>query len=86
MRNLPPPKENPDTTARREARTLLGVVVALVVVSGVIELDHFTGPLFPDVFYCLSDGGAQITGKCIGRRGSPFDRATDVRGGAPLAE
>jgi hypothetical protein len=30
---------------------LLAVVTALVVVFGAIVLDHFTGPLFPDVFY-----------------------------------
>jgi hypothetical protein len=29
----------------------LAVVTALVVVFGVIVLDHFKGPLFPDVFY-----------------------------------
>ena len=65
---------------------LPAVVLALVVVSGLIVLDHFRGPFLPDEFYCLSDGGTQITGKCTGKRGSPFDRATDIRGGAPLAE
>jgi hypothetical protein len=79
-------ERKPRHDGKERSTNLLGVVIALIVVSGVIVLDHFTGPLFPDVFYCLSDGGAQITGKCIGRRGSPFDRATDVRGGAPLAE
>ena len=42
-------------------------IIALVVVSGVIVFDHFKGPLFPDVFYCLNDGGAQITRMCTGR-------------------
>jgi hypothetical protein len=37
---------------------LLPVVIALVVVvSGVIVVDHFKGPLFPDVLYSLNDGG-----------------------------
>jgi hypothetical protein len=43
------------------------VVIALVVVGGVIVFDHFKGPLFPDVFYCLNDGGAQTTRMCTGR-------------------
>ena len=42
-------------------------IIALVPVSGVIVFDHFKGPLFPDVFYCLNDGGAQITRMCTGR-------------------
>jgi hypothetical protein len=42
-------------------------IIALVIVSGVIVFDHFKGPLFPDVFYCLYDGGAQITRMCTGR-------------------
>jgi len=42
-------------------------IIALVLVSGVIVFDHFKGPLFPDVFYCLNDGGAQITRMCTGR-------------------
>jgi len=42
-------------------------IIALVLVSGVIVFDHFKGPLFPDVFYCLNDGGAQITRICTGR-------------------
>jgi hypothetical protein len=70
----------------RERSTLPAVVTALIVVSGAIVLDHFKGPLFPSVLYCLSDGGAQITGECTGRRGSPFDRATDTLRGAPHAE
>lgn len=42
-------------------------VIALVVVAGVITVDHVKGPLFPDVFYCLNDGGAQTTRMCTGR-------------------
>ena len=42
-------------------------IIALVLVSGVIVFDHFKGPLFPDVFYCLNDGGAQTTRMCTGR-------------------
>jgi hypothetical protein len=42
-------------------------IIALVIVSGVIVFDHFKGPVFPDVFYCLNDGGAQITRMCTGR-------------------
>jgi hypothetical protein len=46
---------------------LLAVVLALVVVSGLIVFDHFNGLLFPDVFYCLNDGGTQTTRMCTGR-------------------
>jgi hypothetical protein len=46
---------------------LLAVVTALVVVSGVIVFDHFNGPLFLDLFYCLNDGGAQTARMCIRR-------------------
>jgi hypothetical protein len=60
MRGLLPLMENPDTTEKRS-------IIALVLVSGVIVFDHFKGPLFPDVFYCLNDGGAQITRMCTGR-------------------
>jgi hypothetical protein len=42
-------------------------VTALVVVAGVITADHVRGPLFPDVVYCLNDGGAQRTRMCTGR-------------------
>ena len=42
-------------------------IIALVIVFGAIVFDHFKGPLFPDVFYCLNDGGAQITRMCTGR-------------------
>jgi hypothetical protein len=45
----------------------LAVLLALVAVSGVIVVDHFKGPLFPDVFYCLNDGGTQTTRMCTGR-------------------
>jgi hypothetical protein len=48
-------------------RSLIAAVIALVAVSGVIVFDHFKGPLFPDVFYCLNDGGAQSTMMCSGR-------------------
>ena len=46
---------------------LLPVVIALVVVGGVIVVDHFKGPLFPDWAYCINDGGAQTTRMCTGR-------------------
>lgn len=53
---------------RKEKSTNLpAVVVALVVVSTMIVFDHFKGPLFPDVFYCLNDGGTQTTRMCTGR-------------------
>jgi hypothetical protein len=45
----------------------LAVAAALGAVSGVIVVDHFKGPSFPQVFYCLNDGGAQITRMCTGR-------------------
>jgi hypothetical protein len=41
----------PRHDGKERSTNLLAVVIALVVVSGVIVLDHFTGPLFPDVFY-----------------------------------
>ena len=43
------------------------VVIALVIVAGIITVDHFKGPLFHDVAYCLNDGGAQKTRMCTGR-------------------
>jgi hypothetical protein len=46
---------------------MIAVVIALVVVSGVIVFDHFKGPVFPDVFYCLNDGGAQTARMCTRR-------------------
>jgi formate hydrogenlyase subunit 3/multisubunit Na+/H+ antiporter MnhD subunit len=49
-------------------KSLPALVVALVVVSAVIVLDYFKGPLFPDVFYCLNDGGSQITTMCTAHR------------------
>jgi hypothetical protein len=52
---------------KEKSMNLPAAVFALVVVSGVIVADHFKGPLFPDVFYCLSDGGTQITRMCTGR-------------------
>ena len=76
----------PRRDGKERSTKLLAVVTALIVVFGLIVLDHFKGPFLPDEFYCLSDGGTQITGKCVGRRGSPFDRATNIQGGAPLAE
>jgi hypothetical protein len=74
----------PRRDGKETSTKLLAVVTALIVVFGLIVLDHFKGPFLPDEFYCLSDGG--ITGKCVGRRGSPFDRATNIQGGVPLAE
>ena len=46
---------------------LLAVVTSLGVISGLIVADHLNGPLFPDEFYCLNDGGTQITRMCTGR-------------------
>jgi hypothetical protein len=57
---------NPDTTERREAMNLPLVVIAAIV-TAVITVDHFKGPLFHDVAYCLNDGGAQTTRMCTGR-------------------
>jgi len=48
-------------------KRIIALVIGLVLVSVVIVFDHFKGPLFPDVFYCLNDGGAQITRMCTGR-------------------
>ena len=69
-------KGKPRHDGKVRSTILPAVVIALVIVSGLIVLDHFKGPLFPDEFYCLSDGGMQTTGKCTGRRGSPYDRAS----------
>jgi hypothetical protein len=52
---------------KKRSIRLLAVVISLVIVFGVIVFDHFKGPLFPDVFYCLNDDGAQITRMCTGR-------------------
>jgi hypothetical protein len=57
----------PRHDGKERSTNLPAVVTALVVVSGVIVLDHFKGPLFPDVFYCLNDGGTQTTRMCTGR-------------------
>jgi formate hydrogenlyase subunit 3/multisubunit Na+/H+ antiporter MnhD subunit len=52
-------EENPRHDGKKRSMNLLAVVLALVVVSGVIVVDQFKGPLFPDAFYRLSDGGTQ---------------------------
>jgi len=57
----------PRRDGKERSTNLPAVVLALIVVSGVIVLDHFKGPLFPDVFYCLNDGGTQTTRMCTGR-------------------
>jgi len=49
----------PRHDGKKRSMNLLAVVLALVVVSGVIVVDQFKGPLFPDAFYRLSDGGTQ---------------------------
>ena len=58
----------PDGEPRHDGneRRMIAVVIALVVVSVVIVFDNFKGPLFPDVLYCLNDGGAQIARRCTG--------------------
>jgi hypothetical protein len=60
-------KGEPRHDGRKRGIKLLAVVTAFVIVSCVIVLDHFKGPLFPDVFYCLNDNGAQTTRMCTGR-------------------
>jgi hypothetical protein len=57
----------PRHDGRVRSMNLPAVVTALVVVSGVIVVDHFRGPLFPDEFYCMNDGGARIMRMCTGR-------------------
>jgi len=57
----------PRHDGKERSTNLPAVVIALVVISGVIVLDYFKGPLFPDVFYCLNDGGTQPTKMCTGR-------------------
>jgi len=59
----------------------IAVLTAVVIVSGMIVLDRFSGPFFPDVFYCLNDGGAQISRMCTGtqREGIAHAPATDVQ-------
>ena len=53
---------------KKRSTNLPAVVIALIVVLGLIVIDHFKGPFLPDEFYCLSDGGPQITGKCTAHR------------------
>jgi hypothetical protein len=55
----------PDGTER--SSNLPAVVTSLIVVFGAIVVDYFRGPLFPDAFYCLNDGGTQPTRMCTGR-------------------
>ena len=57
----------PRHDGKKRSLNLLAVLLALVVVGGVIVADHVKGPLFPDVFYCLNDGGTQTTRMCTGR-------------------
>jgi hypothetical protein len=57
----------PRHDGKERSTNLPAVVVALVIVSTVIVFDHFKGPLFHDVAYCLNDGGAQTTRMCTGR-------------------
>jgi hypothetical protein len=73
----PPPSPLPQVTpqdhpnagepGKKRSMNLPAVLTALSAVSGLIVLDHFNGPLFPDVFYCLNDGGTQTTRMCTGR-------------------
>jgi formate hydrogenlyase subunit 3/multisubunit Na+/H+ antiporter MnhD subunit len=57
----------PRHDGKKRSMNLPAVVLALVVVFGVIVIDQFKGPLFPDAFYCLSDGGTQPPRMCTGR-------------------
>jgi hypothetical protein len=45
------PEGEPRHDGKGRSTKLLAVVTALVVAFGLIVLDHFKGPLFPDVFY-----------------------------------
>jgi hypothetical protein len=58
--------ENLDTTERSEAMNVPVVVIAAILTT-VITVDHFKGPFFHDIAYCLNDGGAQTTRMCTGR-------------------
>jgi formate hydrogenlyase subunit 3/multisubunit Na+/H+ antiporter MnhD subunit len=57
----------PRHDGKKRSKNLLATVLALVIVAGVIVVDQFKGPLFPDAFYCLGDGGTQPTRMCTGR-------------------
>jgi hypothetical protein len=57
----------PRHDGKKRSMNLPAVLTALGAASGLIVLDHFNGPLFPDVFYCLNDGGTQTTRMCTGR-------------------
>jgi hypothetical protein len=57
----------PEHDGKNRSMNLPAVVTALLAASGVIVLDRFKGPLFPDVFYCLNDGGTQTTRICTGK-------------------
>ena len=76
-------EREPRHDGKKRSMNLLAVLLALVVVSGVIVVDHFKGPLLPDVLYSLNDGGAQMTRMCAGRvQPSPFaesEKAQDTR-------
>jgi formate hydrogenlyase subunit 3/multisubunit Na+/H+ antiporter MnhD subunit len=50
----------PRHDGNKRSMTLPAVVLALVVVCGVIVVDQFTGPLFPDAFYFLGQPNAQV--------------------------
>jgi hypothetical protein len=41
----------PRRDEKERSNTLLAVVTALIVVFGLIGLDHFKGPFLPDAFY-----------------------------------
>jgi hypothetical protein len=44
-------RSKPRRDGKKRSIKLPAVIAALVVVFGVIVLDHFKGPLFPNVFY-----------------------------------
>ena len=57
----------PRPNGKAKSSNVVAVVTSLVVVSVAIVVDYFRGPLFPDAFYCLNDGGTQVNRMCTGR-------------------
>jgi hypothetical protein len=68
----------PRHDGEKRSMNLAAFVLALVVVSGVIVVDQFKGPLFPDAFYRLGQPNAQQSRDVTVRRPLPMDvRGTD---------
>jgi hypothetical protein len=65
---------------KRSMNVVAAVVLGLIVVSGVIAVDQFMGPLFPDAFYFLGQLNAEQSRDVTVRRPSPMDVRGDDGG------